>query len=698
MKRSYFLMAGFLAVLTLAVAIPAHAVDPDTLYVRYIDGAVGLSEAGSPEVMQAVVNTPLVEGDTVAAGPNGRAELFLKDGSMVRVGNNSVMRIAGVNDRGAQFTVQQGTAYVVSRGSREVPIFLNTPLTALDISSPSVVRIDVYSNGMNEISVLKGGIYASQRSGRMLVRQGERLVLKADGSMPVVAALRAPDEWLRWNTDRDAMALANTGSGDSYAYLPDELRTYSSDLDANGQWIYTPEYDYVWVPTVIVAGAWSPYRYGRWSWIGGSYVWIGYEPWGWVPYHYGRWVNYGRAGWCWVPPRHRDVRWEPAQVAWVHSSRQIGWVPLAPGEHYDRRTAPVVHQATALNVPYNNVTIERSAAAARASYRNASVANSMVTVERDRVLGQRTMNVAGANKGAPALTRVSLAANVTPARTTLSTAGLGAASPSRPSVAPLRMSGTGSKDITGTGTNTPLAPVSRPEVATRQLTGMSLGSRVENARNPALGAARSDPVKANAPGAQKGPAPAHAPTVTPLRERIQAVNSPAVTPGTKSDSEPKGPKNEMNAPRTAFTSPAPATPVRKPETNQAAARTSPAREPVPAVRANSVSPAPSANRAARPAFAGKQPSPVVSVNVPRPSSTPTVTRQAVVRSEPARGPAPQVGRQARTAPSGPARIATPAPARTPAPQAAAPPGPAPAPAARNDNKGGQAKNNNRPHT
>lgn len=693
MKRSYFLMAGFIAVLVLGVAIPAHAVDPDTLYVRYIEGAVSLSETGSPEVMQAVVNTPLIEGDTVAAGPNGRAELFLKDGSMVRVGNNSVMRIAGVNDRGAQFIVQQGTAYVVSRGSREVPIFLNTPLTALDISSPSVVRIDVYSNGMNEISVLKGGIYASQRSGRMLVRQGERLVLKADGSMPVVAALRAADEWLLWNTDRDATALANTGSSGSYAYLPEELRTYSSDLDANGQWIYTPEYDYVWVPTVIVAGGWSPYRYGRWVWIGGSYVWIGYEPWGWVPYHYGRWVNYGRAGWCWVPPRHRDVRWEPAQVAWVHSSRQIGWVPLAPGEHYDRRTAPVVRQAGTLNVPYNNVTTERSAAAARASYRNASVANSMVTVECDRMLGQRTMNVTGAGKGAPTLTKVSLPANIAPARPTGGTAGPGAASPSRSSVAPFRMSGTGSKDIAGTGTYTPPAPASRPEVATRQPTGMSLGSRIENARNPALGAAQPVPVKANAPGAQKEPAP----TVTPLRERIQAVNFPAAKAGTKSASEPKGPKNEMNAPRSALTSPAPATPVRQPETNRVAAGTSPAREPVQAVRANSVNPAPSANQAARPAFAGKQPFPVVSVNVPQPSGTPAVARQVVVHSEPARGPAPQVARQAQTAPSGPARIATPSPARTPAPQAAAPSRPAPAPAAKNDNKGGQAKNNNKPN-
>ena len=200
MKRSYLFMAGFLAVLMLGAIVPVHAADPDTLYVRYIEGAVGLSEAGSAQAMEAVVNTPLIEGDTVASGPNGKAELFLKDGSMVRAGKQlGLENSRGSTTRGMQFNVQQGMAYIVSRGSREVPIFLDTPSAALDISSPSTVRIDAYSNGINEISVLKGGIFASQRSGRMLVRQGERLVLKADGSMPVVAALRAPDEWLRWN-------------------------------------------------------------------------------------------------------------------------------------------------------------------------------------------------------------------------------------------------------------------------------------------------------------------------------------------------------------------------------------------------------------------------------------------------------------------------------------------------------------------
>ncbi len=75
MRRSYFFMAGFLAVLMLAI-IPANAADPDTIYVRHIEGVVRLSEAGSPQGMEAVANTPLIEGDTVATGPTARRNSF----------------------------------------------------------------------------------------------------------------------------------------------------------------------------------------------------------------------------------------------------------------------------------------------------------------------------------------------------------------------------------------------------------------------------------------------------------------------------------------------------------------------------------------------------------------------------------------------------------------------------------------------
>lgn len=407
--------AGLLAGLILLVAVQVHGADPDTLYVRHVEGVVELAESGSGQRMEAAVNTPLIEGDTLRTGASGKAELFLKDGSVVRVGRNSELRIIAVGPQGIQFKLHGGTAYIVARGSKDIPVFLDTPSAALGVAMPATLRVDVYDGAISEVSVYKGEVYAAQQKGRMPVRAGERLVLGVDGSAPVLGGLRAGDDWLRWNADRDRATFAANDATESYAYLPDELRAYSSDLDANGQWVYTPEYNYVWVPTVITVSTWSPYRFGRWVWIRGSYVWVGYEPWGWAPYHYGRWVHHRHAGWCWVPPARGHVRWEPAHVAWVHSSRHVGWVPLAPGETYDRRTAPVIYQTNNYTI-YNNVTLERSVSTARTAHANAGVSNAVVTVERDSMLRAKAVSVNVTKTGAVPLRKVSLPAGVVPAR------------------------------------------------------------------------------------------------------------------------------------------------------------------------------------------------------------------------------------------------------------------------------------------
>ncbi len=416
MKRSNLLKAGMMAGLLLVIAIQLHAADPDTLYIRYIEGNVELVEAGSPQWMAAAVNTPLIEGDTVRTTAAGRAELFMKDGSLVRIGKNSTMKIIAVEQNGVQFKLDRGTTYISAKGSKEVPIFFDTPSAALDVTTPATFRVDAYDDGTTEVSVYKGMVYAAQQKGKMPVKAGERIVLRADGSAPVLAGLRGVDEWQKWNVDRDIATLQGYSAGESYAYLPDELRAYSSDLDTNGQWAYTEEYGYVWVPTVITASTWSPYRVGRWDWVRDSYVWIGYEPWGWAPYHYGRWAYHRNAGWCWVPPARGNVRWAPAHVAWVHSSDRVGWVPLAPGENYDRRQAPVIHQTNAYNA-YRNVTIEKSVSATKTVYKNAGVSNSVVTMDRNQLLSQKAVNVNTARTGAVSLRRVNLPPNVVPAGT-----------------------------------------------------------------------------------------------------------------------------------------------------------------------------------------------------------------------------------------------------------------------------------------
>jgi hypothetical protein len=700
MKKRYFLLAGILALALVGAATPAHAADPDAMYVRHIEGSVSLSEAGSPQAMEAVVNTPLIEGDTVATGA-GKAELFLKDGSMVRIGGNSVIKVIAVDDKGVQFKLEHGSAYIVSQGSREFPVFLDTPFTAVDITSPSTVRVDTNPNGVDEISVLNGSTFASREHlDRLLVSQGQRLIIKADGSMPVMARLRASDNWMRWNLERDAVSRASSGASESYAYLPEELKTYSPDLDNNGQWIYTPEYNYVWVPTVIVAGGWSPYRFGRWTWIRGSYVWIGYEPWGWAPYHYGRWVHHRHAGWCWVPPKHRDVRWEPAHVAWIHSSRNVSWVPLAPGERYDRHGAPKINQVNIYNTTYKNVTIERSAAQAGATYKNASAANSMVTVERDRMLRQKMTTVAAPKPGPAMFKRVSLPSTVTPAR---AQSGLkGRQIPDRSAPPAEREAVTSrsmplSKDIPGrtSSVHAPANPQPQPPVGTRQLSDTTLNSRIESARYPG----RNNPAKS------PGPQPLQ-PTVS-SRRMNGARQDVSLGDTVKRDAQRSdNAVIKQPEPRKGGVTEVQKTPASQPV--QAAAplhERIQANPPPPAVKAETkpvtprepgprYDPAARANQTARPASFQGRSAPVVTA--PRESQRTPEKARPEARVEPAKTPARQAVNGQHPAPSRPA-VEPPQPVPRPAPQAAKPAKyePVPERPAKNDARPGPDKN--KPH-
>src|SRR5439155_1194936 len=58
------------------------------------------------------------------------------------------------------------------------------------------------------------------------------------------------------------------------------------------------------------------------------------EPFGWATYHYGRWTRLRGIGWVWVP----GEEWAPAWVSWRTSNDYVGWAPLPPEAHFERRT------------------------------------------------------------------------------------------------------------------------------------------------------------------------------------------------------------------------------------------------------------------------------------------------------------------------------------------------------------------------
>ncbi len=368
--------ALFCIVCAIVLPFPGYAADPGNIHLRYLEGDVQVRAGDAKEWLPASINMPLVDSDEIWVPDNGRAELFFRNGTALRLDRNTFLSMPAPGDKQARFYLGTGHIYgnvVVEKGKAMI---LETPAASFSALEHSVFRIDVAENEDSAASVFQGGLYIDRGTGQMRIGAGERIAMGKNSQYPVLAKLAAADEWEQWNKQRDR-ELSRPGQGNAAAYLPEELKSYSYDLNKNGRWVYEQGYGYVWTPTVIVVQNWSPYRVGRWVWMCGDYVWISYEPWGWVPYHYGRWAFIPARGWCWVPPRRGFASWGPGYVGWVYTPTYVSWVPLAPGEIYYGRGYYGPYSINIKNVTVQNIT------AVRPVYKNIHVDHAVTTLHRD---------------------------------------------------------------------------------------------------------------------------------------------------------------------------------------------------------------------------------------------------------------------------------------------------------------------------
>lgn len=325
--------------------------------LKYLDGEVLFRTPEANDWSTASINTPLDEGDTVWCPEGARAELQLPDGSMVRLDSGSQLNILANEERFVHLNLASGRLYVRtvqtgSSGSLQIDADDTTVLPA----ERTRLRLDMLPDGQEDVSIFKGSAYVEGNGSRTRVRAGEHIALE-EGHNELLP-LNAPDRWESWNMERDRAMPAYGKAG---SYLPEELISYSGELDSSGSWVRVPEYGMVWRPTVLITDDWAPYRSGYWGWRGNDYVWISAESWGWVPYHYGRWTVIASIGWCWVPPARGDVFWGPGYVGWYRTGSHVGWTPLAPGEifygygHYGRHSVNITTTTVNVNrVEYRN--------------------------------------------------------------------------------------------------------------------------------------------------------------------------------------------------------------------------------------------------------------------------------------------------------------------------------------------------------
>ena len=344
-----------------------------------MDGDVQIKPADSSDWLPASINMPLMEGDRIWVPELGKAEVQLSGGSQVRIDEVSSVEILDLGRDSAQFYLSIGTAYVNFMAGAERLIQIDSPVSSVRAYDRAAFGMDVANSGLTDVSVYRGSVSAESRSGRTTVQEGSMLSLGDDYAD--MAPLGRQDDWERWNMERDRRF--EDRSYVSSRYLPGELSTYASDFDDNGRWVQAPGYGYVWTPTVSVSAGWSPYSSGRWCWVGGDYVWVGYEPWGWAPYHYGRWSYIASIGWFWVPPARGAVYWGPGYVGWVSTPTYVAWVPLAPGEVYYGHGYYGPHSVNITKVNVNKVVVKKV-------YKNVYVNNGVTVVHHDTfVRGKR---------------------------------------------------------------------------------------------------------------------------------------------------------------------------------------------------------------------------------------------------------------------------------------------------------------------
>ncbi len=333
--------------------------------ISAIDGEVSYARGDAPDDWQAADrNVPVTLGDRLYTGAQGRAELQVHGGSIVRIGSNTDFAVLNMTDDTKQFAVKSGVASIfLDRLDGDDVFELDTPNTAITLEKAGDYRVDIDADGNTRVIVRQGQASVAAGGGSVPLSGGDALrVWGTDNPQYASVSIDESDGWDRWVGERQARIEHSA----SRQYVSRDVSGVS-DLDEYGRWQEIPTYGRVWAPTVAVG--WEPYRVGRWIWQDPwGWTWVSTEPWGWAPYHYGRWVFY-TSRWCWVPVAGpvRVVTYSPALVAFVGGgpgwsasftaggSGYVGWFPLAPRDPFVHWWGPRA-QVNVTNVTYVNRT------------------------------------------------------------------------------------------------------------------------------------------------------------------------------------------------------------------------------------------------------------------------------------------------------------------------------------------------------
>lgn len=312
-----------------------------------VDGQVQLTLGGQSVTDHAVINTPLFEGMQVSTGNDGRAELQLDDGSVVRIPPESAVTLTVFKpDAPMQVTLNGGLGYFeLAAGDDSRATQVRFDDTTITPAGQTVVRLDL-DTPPGSVAVFQGNAHLSTGNNVELdLHGGESVALNAHdpGNYNLTESIE-PDSWDSWNADRDQVMTTEEGATSPATQgMPNSSNPAWGDLNANGSWYNVPDQGYVWSPYAASSTDWDPYGSGYWmNTPGYGYTWVSGYSWGYMPYQCGMWNYYDAFGWGWAPGGCNT--WWGGGAGWYFNVGTVPrWykLPYRPGPVRPRNPRPM---------------------------------------------------------------------------------------------------------------------------------------------------------------------------------------------------------------------------------------------------------------------------------------------------------------------------------------------------------------------
>lgn len=313
------LSVGFLCVLALVLtanSVYAGEGINDYAHISYVDKNATVIRSDGTE-HNAVVNLPVVAGDTVVTGGKDRCELQFDNGSIIRLDKNTRLKVTTIlapslTSRWKITTLHllSGSIYTMVQSYNREMFQIITPNAAMDMNRRTIADIQARESGETYIRSSKGKFDIMFGPNKDALDVQRIKPGKAFSITPFHKVKPAGDErnveftgWNKYVTRNFKDLHHGVSNVPKKLYRSNKALVYWAEKFSTvyGEWVYDDLFGYVWKPAdEMFTLSKRPFFNAQIVKVNNETMVVPTEPWGWVPAHMGTWV-WTKSGWTWIP-------------------------------------------------------------------------------------------------------------------------------------------------------------------------------------------------------------------------------------------------------------------------------------------------------------------------------------------------------------------------------------------------------------